>query len=100
LHTLDGDRTTGFNAETTMDAKRTMGSRSAQRTESVTRGSGNVFADLGFPDAAERRAKLRLACALNQVLEARRLSRADSAIAERLKTAERDYEEHHGKQKR
>ena len=30
----------------------------------------NVFADLGFPDAAERQAKLRLAYALNQVLEA------------------------------
>jgi hypothetical protein len=26
-----------------------------------------VFADLGFPDAAERQAKLRLAYALNQV---------------------------------
>jgi hypothetical protein len=30
-----------------------------------------VFADLGFPDAAERQAKLRLAYALNQVLEER-----------------------------
>jgi predicted XRE-type DNA-binding protein len=38
-----------------------------------------VFADLGFPDAAERRAKLRLAYALNQVLQVRRLSRSDSA---------------------
>jgi predicted XRE-type DNA-binding protein len=38
-----------------------------------------VFADLGFPDAAERQAKLRLAYALNQVLEPRKLSRADAA---------------------
>jgi hypothetical protein len=30
-----------------------------------TRGSKNVFEDLGWPDAAERPAKLRLAYALN-----------------------------------
>jgi predicted XRE-type DNA-binding protein len=40
----------------------------------VTRGTGNVFADLGYPDAAERQAKLRLAFALNQVMEDRKLS--------------------------
>ena len=56
-----------------------MASRNAERGGSVTRGTGNVFADLGFPDAAERQAKLRLAYALNQVLEARRLSQADAA---------------------
>jgi predicted XRE-type DNA-binding protein len=38
-----------------------------------------VFADLGFPDAAERQAKLRLAHALNQVIETRKLSQADAA---------------------
>jgi predicted XRE-type DNA-binding protein len=54
-------------------------SRNAERRESVTRGTGNVFADLGFPDAAERQAKLRLAYALNQVLEAQKLSQADAA---------------------
>ena len=56
-----------------------MASRSAKRRERVTRGTGNVFADLGFLDAAERQAKLRLAYALNQVLEARKLSQADAA---------------------
>jgi len=56
-----------------------MASRSAERREPVTRGTGNVFADLGFPDAAERQAKLRLAYALNQVLQARKLSQADAA---------------------
>ena len=56
-----------------------MASRNAERREPVTRGTGNVFADLGFPDAAERQAKLRLACALNQVLEERKLSQADAA---------------------
>src|SRR4051812_41579595 len=45
----------------------------------ITRGSTNVFEDLGFHDAAERQAKLRLAYALNQVLEARKLSQADAA---------------------
>lgn len=56
-----------------------MPSRNAERKERVTRGTGNVFADLGFPNAAERQAKLRLAYALNQVLAARRLSQADAA---------------------
>ena len=56
-----------------------MASKSAERREPVTRGTGNVFADLGFPDAAERQAKLRLAYALNQVLEARKLSQAEAA---------------------
>ena len=46
-----------------------MASRNAERKERVTRGTENVFADLGFPDAAERQAKLRLAYALNQALD-------------------------------
>src|SRR5262249_30197325 len=53
--------------------------RSAERRERVTRGTGNVFADLGFPDAVERQAKLRLAYALNQVLDGRELSQVDAA---------------------
>src|SRR5438128_11858288 len=56
-----------------------MASRNAEQKEPVTRGTGNVFADLGFPDSAERQAKLRLAYALNQILEARKLSQADAA---------------------
>src|SRR5258705_4989627 len=56
-----------------------MASKSAEGKEPVTRGTGNVFADLGFSDAAERQAKLRLVYALNQVLEARKLSQADAA---------------------
>lgn len=58
-----------------------MASRNAERKEPVTRGTGNVFADLGFPDAAERQAKLRLAYALNQVLAERKLSQAEAAKA-------------------
>jgi len=48
-------------------------------SEKVTRGTGNVFADLGFADAAERESKLRLVYALNQVLDGRKLSQADAA---------------------
>src|SRR3954469_20046701 len=57
----------------------TMAGRNAERKDPVIRGTGNVFADLGFPDAAERQAKLRLADALNQVLQERKLSQADAA---------------------
>ena len=56
-----------------------MASLGAERTQPVRHGTRNVFADLGFPDAAERQAKLRLAYALNQALEERNLSRADAA---------------------
>jgi predicted XRE-type DNA-binding protein len=56
-----------------------MATNSAERKKPVTRGTGNVFADLGFPDAAERQAKLRLAYGLNQELEARKLSQANAA---------------------
>lgn len=56
-----------------------MASRHADRDDEVVHGTGNVFADLGYPDAAERQAKLRLAHALNQVLEQRKLTQADAA---------------------
>ena len=56
-----------------------MATNSAERKQPVTRGTGNVFADLGFPDAAERQAKLRLAYGLNQELEVRKLSQVDAA---------------------
>jgi predicted XRE-type DNA-binding protein len=38
-----------------------------------------VFADLGFRDADERQAKLRLTYALNQVLEERELPQGEAA---------------------
>ncbi len=38
-----------------------------------------MFADLGDPDAVERQAKLRLAYALNLVLERRKLSQTEAA---------------------
>lgn len=45
----------------------------------VHKSSGNVFSDLGLPDAEERLTKLRLAFALNQVLKQRKLSQTQAA---------------------
>jgi predicted XRE-type DNA-binding protein len=50
--------------------------------DAITRGTTNVFADLGYPDAEERQTKLRLAHAINGVISRRRLSQ--TAAAERL----------------
>jgi predicted XRE-type DNA-binding protein len=47
----------------------------------ITRGSGNVFADLGYADAEERQTKLRLAYAINGVIDERRLTQAAAAAA-------------------
>jgi len=46
---------------------------------SVTRGSVNVFADLGFADATERQTKLRLAHAVVSAVAGRRLTQARAA---------------------
>jgi predicted XRE-type DNA-binding protein len=56
-----------------------MASRNADRDTTIVRGTKNVFADLGYPDAAERQAKLRLAYALNQLLDERRLPQVEAA---------------------
>ncbi len=48
----------------------------------VTRGTKNVFDDLGYPNAELRQARLRLSMALNQLLD-RRLRR-DSEAAQKL----------------
>lgn len=47
--------------------------------ERIVRGTDNVFADLGFPDAAERQTKLRLALAINREIESRKLKQAEAA---------------------
>ena len=47
--------------------------------EAITRGTGNVFADLGYPDAEERQTKLRLAQAINGLIGRRRLSQVAAA---------------------
>jgi predicted XRE-type DNA-binding protein len=45
----------------------------------ITRGTTNVFADLGYPDAAERQTKTRLALAVNELLKARKLKQREMA---------------------
>jgi predicted XRE-type DNA-binding protein len=56
-----------------------MARRNADRDTAIVRGTKNVFADLGYPDAAERPAKLRLAYALNQLLDERKLPQTQAA---------------------
>lgn len=49
-------------------------------TNDITTGTGNVFADLGFADAADRQTKTRLAMAVNALLKARGLKQARAAV--------------------
>jgi predicted XRE-type DNA-binding protein len=53
--------------------------RKNEESPAVTPSSGNVFADLGIADADERQTKVRLALAINQILDQRRLSQAEAA---------------------
>ena len=50
--------------------------------DEVTVSSGNVFADLGLPNAEERDAKVRLGVAINNILERDGLTQA--AVASML----------------
>ncbi len=45
----------------------------------IERGTGNVFADLGLPDASERQTKTRLALAINRIIKDQRLKQIDAA---------------------
>jgi predicted XRE-type DNA-binding protein len=49
----------------------------------VVPSSGNVFADLRVPNAEEKQTKVRLAVAINQIIQGRKLSQ--TAAARRLK---------------
>jgi predicted XRE-type DNA-binding protein len=51
----------------------------AKKRIEVQTGSGNVFADLGYPDAKERRLKVELALEVNRILEERSLAQDRSA---------------------
>jgi predicted XRE-type DNA-binding protein len=46
----------------------------------ITRGTTNVFSDLGYADAAERQLKTRLALAVNELLNARKLKQREIAV--------------------
>ena len=72
-----------------------MATRNANRKPAVIHGTGNVFADLGFPDAVARQARLRLACVLNHVLSSPTFSAAHAAkmlgVTQRKVSALRHY---------
>lgn len=49
----------------------------ARKTETtVTAGSGDVFRDLGFKDAAERKLRVQLAMRVNELIKERKLAQA------------------------
>ena len=51
----------------------------AELSGNIVRSSGNVFTDLGFAGAGERQTKVRLAVAINDVLQRRGLSQGKAA---------------------
>jgi predicted XRE-type DNA-binding protein len=53
--------------------------RRANERISVEASSGNVFADIGLPDAAELDTKVRLAVKINGLLAAQRLNQVTAA---------------------
>lgn len=50
----------------------------------IIEGTGNVFADLGLPDAADRQTRTRLAMAVNALLKERRLKQTEAATVLRI----------------
>lgn len=54
-------------------------SSESRNSESMVRSTGNVFADLGLRDAGEKQTKVRLAVAIQQIIQARRLSQTAAA---------------------
>jgi len=51
----------------------------SRNSESIVRSSGNVFADLGLRDAGEKQTKVRLAVAIQQIIQTRHLSQTAAA---------------------
>jgi len=50
-----------------------------KKREPVDAGSGDVFCDLGFADAGERKLRVQLAIQLNELIAARRFTQAETA---------------------
>jgi predicted XRE-type DNA-binding protein len=51
----------------------------ARNRDTVESSSGNVFTDLGLPEASEKQTRVRLAVAINQIIQGRRLSQVEAA---------------------
>jgi predicted XRE-type DNA-binding protein len=50
-----------------------------RKREKVEAGSGDVFVDLGFADAGERRLRAQLAMRINELIAERKLTQAKAA---------------------
>jgi predicted XRE-type DNA-binding protein len=50
-----------------------------RNSDVVVPSSGNVFADLGLREAEEKQTRVRLAVAINEIIQARRLSQSAAA---------------------
>lgn len=50
-----------------------------RQQDTVTEGSGNVFADLGLPEAEELLAKAELASRIGRIIKGRHLTQAEAA---------------------
>ncbi|MDH4286927.1 MAG: helix-turn-helix domain-containing protein [Gallionella sp.] len=50
-----------------------------EKIETVEAGSGDVFADLGFQDAGERKLRVQLAMRINELLRDRKLTQAKAS---------------------
>jgi predicted XRE-type DNA-binding protein len=51
-----------------------------KRRETVEAGTGDVFVDLGFADAGERKLRVQLAMRLNDLIAERRLTQMKAAV--------------------
>lgn len=51
----------------------------AKTTETVDVGSGDVFRDLGYADAGERKLRVQLAMRVNEIIKDKRLTQAAAA---------------------
>jgi len=51
----------------------------ARKREAIEAGSGDVFVDLGFADAGERKLRVQLAMQVNDLIARRRLTQAKAA---------------------
>jgi len=52
----------------------------ARKREAIEPGSGDVFVDLGFADAGERKLRVQLAMRVNELIARRRLPQAKTAM--------------------
>jgi predicted XRE-type DNA-binding protein len=57
----------------------TRSSKKDEEASEITRGTTNVFADLGLADAQDRQTKTRLAMEINEILKSRKLKQSESA---------------------